>query len=75
MAKAVARSLDHTGVRLPRAVVVDRSGTGLEALFHHVIATTALPRNFPRASCTVAKCTPFESSLFSPTSMPCKRSR
>jgi hypothetical protein len=63
MAKAVARSLEHAGVRLPRAVVVDRSGTGLEAFFHHVIETTALPRNF-QSKLHLGPVTPFERSLF-----------
>jgi hypothetical protein len=63
MAKAVARSLEHVGVRLPRAVVVDRPNTGLEAFFHHVIETTALPRNF-QSKLHLGSITPFKRSLF-----------
>lgn len=63
MARALARSLEHAGVRLPRAVVVDTNDTGLEAFFHHVIVTDALPRHF-QSKLHLGGLTPFVRSVF-----------
>jgi len=63
MARALARSLERAGVRLPRAVVVDKSDTGLEAFFHHVLVTDALPRNF-QSKLHLGRLTPFRRSVF-----------